>query len=163
MPNKLLEDARDILDSLLQTTQNSTFHQRVTEAYVNVSRGVEELKKTISDRENAFQQQLIHEAMKATWASTADVEKAIVSENPASHLISIRPTDKFEGFELTDALFQTKTIPIAAITVPANAAEKQITLNSITIIDGGLKISFGPDDRFYSVETASLLAVEEPS
>jgi hypothetical protein len=160
MPNQLLEDARDILDSLLQTTQNSPFHQRVTDAYVNVSRGIEELKKAISDRETAFQQQLIHEAMKPTWASTADVEKAISSENPASHLISIRPTDKFEGFELTNALFQTKVIPIAVVTTPANAAEKQITLNAITIIDGGLKIAFGPDDRFYSVETATLLAEE---
>jgi hypothetical protein len=160
MANQLLEDTRDILDSLLQATQNSTFHQRVTDAYVNVSRGIEELKKTISDRENAFQQQLVHEAMKATWASIVDVEKAITSENPASHLISIRPTDKFEGFEVTNALFQTRVIPISAVTVPANAVEKQITLNAITIVDGGLKISFGPDDRFYSVETATLLAEE---
>jgi hypothetical protein len=98
--------------------------------------------------------------MKATWASIVDVEKAITSENPASHLISIRPTDKFEGFEVTNALFQTRVIPISAVTVPANAVEKQITLNAITIVDGGLKISFGPDDRFYSVETATLLAEE---
>lgn len=162
MPNQLLEDARDILDSLLQTTQNSPFHQRVTDAYVNVSRGIEELKKAISEREGMFQNQLVHEAMKPTWASTSDVEKAISGDNPGAHLISIRPTEKFEGFELTNALFQTKTIPISVITEPANATEKQITLNAISIVDGGLRVSFGPDDRFYSVETVTLLAEKTP-
>jgi hypothetical protein len=162
MPNQLLEDARDILDSLLQTTQNSPFHQRVTDAYVNVSRGIEELKKSISEREGMFQNQLVHEAMKPTWASTVDVEKAISGDKPGDHLISIRPTEKFEGFELTNALFQTRTIPISAITNPANAAEKQITLNAISIVDGGLRVSFGPDERFYSVETATLLAEDAP-
>lgn len=159
MANRLLEDARDILDSLLQISQNTPLHQRITDAYVNLSRGLEDLKKEIANKDNLWQQQLIYEALKPTWAPYAELQSILGSDNPKERLVSIRSLQGFESFELVNGAFEVFTIPISAITNPANEAEKSITLNGIQIIDEGKKVSFGPDDRFYSVDTASLFAL----
>lgn len=156
MQNRLLEDARDILDSLLQVSQNTALHQRITDAYVNVSRGIEETKKEIDHRDNLWQQQLIFEALKPTWAPFADVQAILSSDDPKGRLLSIRSLQGFESFELVNGAFEAFTIPISAVTNPANEAEKSITLNGIQITDEGRQISFGPDDRFYSTTTAQL-------
>lgn len=157
MSNQLLEDARDILDSLLQVSQNTALHQRITDAYVNVSRGLDEAKKEMGQRDNLWQQQLIYEALKPTWAPFADVQAILASDEPRGRLLSIRALQGFESFELINGAFEAFTIPISAITNPANEADKSITLNGIQITDEGKQISFGPDDRFYSTTAAQLL------
>lgn len=157
MSSRLLEDARDILDSLLQISQNTALHQRITDAYVNVSRGLEELKKELANKDNLWQQQLIYEALKPTWAPHADVQAILASENSKGRLLSIRALQGFESFELVNGDFEAFTIPISVIIGPANEADKSITLNGIQITDEGRRVAFGPDDRFYAVDVAQLL------